>query len=69
MYTEVTFYGFFSNLASIAGCGCEFHVGIMRGNFRPYKFWPHLDFLLEKQIIIVLRSFTIKHTKAHGKKM
>ena len=44
----------FFHFASIAGCGYEFHVGILRGNCRRYKFWPCLNFLLEQQIKIVL---------------
>ena len=45
---------FFCHFASIAGCECEFYVGTLRGSFRDYKFWPYLNFLLERQIKLVL---------------
>ena len=48
----------FSEL-SVAVCGYEFHIGTLRGNFRHYKFWPYLNFLLEQQIELVLTVFLL----------
>ena len=36
--------------------GCEFHVGTVRANFRHYKFWPYLTFLLEQTINTIFEN-------------
>ena len=43
-YAEVTFtidFEIFFHFASIAGCACELHFGIFRGNFK-HCDWPQL---------------------------
>ena len=44
----------FSHFASVADCGCEFHIGTLRSNFKHYKSWPYLNFQLKQQIKVVL---------------
>ena len=40
----------------MAFCEFEFHAGTLLGNFRHHRCWPYLDFLLEQQIKLVLRT-------------
>ena len=48
------------HFASISGCYCECHVGTICGNFKHYKFWPYLNFLLQHQTKLVLICLQIR---------
>ena len=61
----------FVSFARIAVICVDFHLGTLHGYFFHKDFWPNLNFPLEYQIKLVLKTFNISLTTQgvhwHGK--